>query len=125
MVEPKINRPESLFEGFAYLVHDPKTRERQSEQTQAEEQDITDRLIRMAEFMVARTSPDNPTVLEEVDWYYREARRYGIADAATFISLGEMYVDDPHFNALYERVAEGLAAYQRDAMAAYARARLS
>jgi DNA-binding transcriptional MerR regulator len=34
--------------------------------------------------------------------------------------LGEMYVDDPRFSATYEKVAPGLAAYLRDAIAANA-----
>ena len=36
-----------------------------------------------------------------------------------------MYVDDERFRANYEKIADGLAAYQRDAMAVYARERLS
>jgi len=36
-----------------------------------------------------------------------------------------MYVDDPRFKSAYDQIAPGLAEYQRDAMAAYAEARLS
>ncbi|MEU8245106.1 TipAS antibiotic-recognition domain-containing protein [Nonomuraea sp. NPDC048916] len=36
-----------------------------------------------------------------------------------------MQVDDERFRMNYERIAEGLAEYMRDAMAAYAHARLS
>jgi hypothetical protein len=34
-------------------------------------------------------------------------------------------VDDPQFKSAYDKIAVGLAGYQRDAMAAYADARLS
>jgi hypothetical protein len=36
-----------------------------------------------------------------------------------------MYVDDERFRVNYEKISEGLAAYQRDAMAVYAGERLS
>lgn len=36
-----------------------------------------------------------------------------------------MQVDDERFRENYERIADGLAVYMRDAMAAYAHARLS
>jgi hypothetical protein len=36
-----------------------------------------------------------------------------------------MYVDDERFRARYEQLTLGMAAYQRDAMAVYARERLS
>jgi MerR family transcriptional regulator, thiopeptide resistance regulator len=36
-----------------------------------------------------------------------------------------MYVDDERFRRNYDRVTPGLAAYVRDAMAEYARARLA
>ncbi|MGJ6963429.1 TipAS antibiotic-recognition domain-containing protein [Streptosporangium sp. G11] len=39
--------------------------------------------------------------------------------------LGQMRVDDEGFRANYGRIAEGLAAYMRDAMTAYAHARSS
>jgi hypothetical protein len=38
--------------------------------------------------------------------------------------LGQTYVNDPRFKAAYDKIAVGLAEYQRDAMAAYADARL-
>lgn len=38
--------------------------------------------------------------------------------------VGQMYVDDERFKASYEKIAEGLAEYQRDAMVVYADERL-
>jgi hypothetical protein len=43
----------------------------------------------------------------------------------SYTALGAMYVQDERFKAHYEGVAAGLAEYVRDAMAAYAAARLS
>ncbi|HEX3751467.1 MAG TPA: TipAS antibiotic-recognition domain-containing protein [Streptosporangiaceae bacterium] len=45
--------------------------------------------------------------------------------AEAYRSLGQLYVDDQRFRDNYEKVTAGLAAYQRDAMAVYASARLS
>ena len=39
--------------------------------------------------------------------------------------MGRLCANDDQLRALFGKVAEGLAAYHRDAMAAYARARLS
>ena len=50
----------------------------------------------------------------------------GVASyAEAYRNLGRMYVDDERFRANYEKITEGLAAYQRDAVAVYARERLS
>ncbi|MEV6430729.1 TipAS antibiotic-recognition domain-containing protein [Nocardia sp. NPDC051463] len=38
--------------------------------------------------------------------------------------MGQLYVDDERFKANYEKIAEGLAEYQRDAMVVYADERL-
>ncbi len=45
-------------------------------------------------------------------------------DAQSFAALGRLYVDDSRFRATYDGVAPGLAAYVRDAMAAFAAAHL-
>jgi len=85
---------------------------------------MTARMVRMAELMVAGTPVDDPAVQEEVDWLYRAVARFWTPNAAAFIRLGQTYADDEQYRSTYERVAEGLASYQRDAMAAYAEARL-
>jgi hypothetical protein len=51
--------------------------------------------------------------------------RYWTPTAEGYRNLGQLYVDDDRFRASYERITPGLAAYQRDAMAVYASARLS
>lgn len=139
MAGTKINRPENLFEGFDPSDYAAEAAERwpqeyeQSrqvaegftpEQMEIEQREMTARMIRMAELMVAGTPVDDPAVQEEVDWHYRSLARFWTPNAAAYGHLGRMYVDDERFRANYERIAEGLSAYQRDAMAAYAAARL-
>jgi DNA-binding transcriptional MerR regulator len=140
VTEPRINRPENLFEGFDPSVYDAEVRERwpeqyeQSkqvadgftpEQLRTEQKEMTAAMIRMAALMVAGAAPDDPVVLDEVDWHYRSISRFWTPNATAYTNLGQMYVDDERFKETYEKVAEGLAAFHRDAMAAYASARLS
>lgn len=136
----KINRPENLFEGFDASKYDEEARTRwpeqfersrriarsyTPEQMEQQQRELTANMIRMAEFMVAGTASDDSAVLDEVDQHYRWIARFWEPDAKAYTCVGQMYVDDERFRANYEKIAEGLAEYQRDAMAAYARARLS
>ncbi|WP_034264474.1 MerR family transcriptional regulator [Actinospica robiniae] len=134
-----IQRPENLFEGFDDTQYADEARERwpaQFARSQAyaatlSEQDKqemgrenTAAMIRMAELMAAGTPVEDPAVLDETDRHYRFIARFWTPDAAAYKCLGLMYVDDERFTATYDRIAVGLAAYYRDAMAAYADARL-
>ncbi|GAA0460453.1 MerR family transcriptional regulator [Streptomyces sp. NPDC046215] len=140
----KINRPENLFEGFdlspARAAAEAEVRERwpraweesrqavetmTAEDTEEWQREVTAQMIRIAEFMVAGTPVDDPAVQAEMDAHYRGVCRYWTPDAAAYKGLGRTYVDDPRFRANYDKIAEGLAVYQRDAMVAYADARLS
>ena len=51
--------------------------------------------------------------------------RYWTPDAESYTGLGGRYVEDPDFRARYDAVDPRLAGFYRDAMAAYATARLS
>ncbi|MCM2387292.1 MerR family transcriptional regulator [Streptomyces albipurpureus] len=136
----QINRPENLFEGFEPAAADAEVRERwpqaweQSRQAiatmTAEDQEewqreVTAQMIRIAEFMVAGTPVADPAVQAEMDTHYQGVCRFWTPDAAGYQGLGQTYVDDPQFRANYDKIATGLAVYQRDAMAVYARSRLS
>jgi hypothetical protein len=79
----------------------------------------------MAELMTASQPASDPAVQAEVDQHYRWVARYWTPSAQTYRNLGQLYVDDPRFRADYERITEGLAAFQRDAMTTYANERLS
>ena len=82
-------------------------------------------LVRMAELMIAGKPADDPAVQAEIDNHYRWVSRFWIPDAEAYVGLGRMYTEDERFRDYFEHVADGLAAYQRDAMAAYARDRLT
>jgi DNA-binding transcriptional MerR regulator len=137
---PKINRPENLFEGFDFSEHDEEARERwpeQWEQSRAAvnglspddvarfQRETTAQMIRMAEFMVAGAAVDDPVVQTEVEVHFQSVCRFWTPCGAAYKGLGQTYVDDPRFKAGFDKISEGLAEYQRDAMAVYADARLS
>ncbi|TDD11696.1 MerR family transcriptional regulator [Nonomuraea deserti] len=138
----KISRPENLFEGFDGARYGAEARERWPEQWEQSgqqelldtmtpqeidrmQQEATAGMIRMAELMATGTPADDPAVLAELDAHYRHMSRFWTPTAAQYAHLGRMQADDERFRANYERIAEGLAGYMRDAMAAYAHARLS
>jgi DNA-binding transcriptional MerR regulator len=140
MNSPRINRPENLFEGFNPADYEEEARERwpehfdqaqqvaqamSAEQLESEQKEITARMIRMAELMTAGRAAGDADVQAEVGQHYRWVARYWTPGAEAYRNLGQMYVDDERFRASYERITAGLAAFQRDAMAIYARERLS
>jgi DNA-binding transcriptional MerR regulator len=136
----RITRPENLFEGFDPTEYDDEARERwpdqwdqsqrftatlTAEDTARMQRDMTAAMIRMAQAMGAGTDVADPVVQAEVDAAYQGVCRFWTPNADAFKGLGQMYVDDPRFTATYDKVAPGLAAYYRDAMAVYADTRLS
>jgi DNA-binding transcriptional MerR regulator len=137
----KINRPENLFEGFAPSPDDDaEVRERwpeawaesraalgamTAEDQERWQREVTAQMIRFAEFMASGTPVASPTVQTEVDAHYQGICRFWTPTAEAYKGLADTYVDDPRFRANFDGVAEGLAAYLRDAMIAYADARLS
>ena len=136
----RINRPENLFEGFDPSVFDDEARERWPEEweqsravtatmteadTERLQRELTAAMIRMAELMLAGAAVDSPPVQAEIDATYRFVSRFWTPDATAFTNLGRMYVEDERFRANYDRIAEGLAEFYRDAMAHYAETVLS
>jgi DNA-binding transcriptional MerR regulator len=136
----KISRPENLFEGFDPSAYEAEARERWPREweqsraftstlspadTERLQREMTAAMIRMAELMVAGTPVDSPAVQAEVDAAYQGVCRFWTPDAAAFKNLGRLYVEDERFKANYDRIADGLAEYYRDAMACYADTALS
>ncbi len=136
----KINRPENLFEGFEPSRVEDEARERWPEHWEqsrkvigtmtAEDQEqwqreATAQMIRLAEFMVAGTPVADAAAQAEVHAHYQSVCRFWTPNAAAYKGLGQTYVDDPQFRANFDKIADGLAGYQRDAMVVYADARLS
>ncbi|MBT2365594.1 TipAS antibiotic-recognition domain-containing protein [Streptomyces sp. ISL-10] len=89
------------------------------------QREVTAQMIRMAAFMVAGTPVADPAVQAEVDAHYQGVCRFWTPCAAAYEGLGQTYVHDPQFRTNFDRITDGLAVYQRDAMAVYADARLS
>ncbi|MFE7311908.1 MerR family transcriptional regulator [Streptomyces sp. NPDC057555] len=140
----EINRPENLFEGFAPSRYDAEVeaevRERwpaaweqsrravegmSAEETEQWQREATAQMIRMAEFMVAGTPVADPAVQTEVDAHYRGVCRFWTPNKEAYEGLAQRYADDPQMRANFDKIAEGLAGYQREAMIVYAGARLS
>jgi DNA-binding transcriptional MerR regulator len=136
----RINRPENLFEGFDSSQYDEEARRRWPEQfaesqrraaaTSPEEmeriqRETTANMIAMAEFMAAGTPVDDEAVQQAVHEHYTGLCRWWTPDARAYACVGQMYVDDERFTATYDKIAVGLAVYYRDAIAHYARTRLS
>ncbi|MFF7181996.1 TipAS antibiotic-recognition domain-containing protein [Streptomyces sp. NPDC008121] len=137
----KINKPENLFEGFqAPSAAEAEVRERwpqaweqsrqavdamTSEEMERWQREVTAQMIRMAEFMMAGTPVSDPAVQDEVDANYQGICRFWTPTAAAYKGVGQTYVDDPRMRANFDKIADGLAVYQRDAMAVYADNRLS
>ncbi|MFG3282904.1 MerR family transcriptional regulator [Streptomyces sp. NPDC048111] len=137
----KINRPENLFEGFEPSAEeDAKVRERwpeaweqsrravdamTDEDSERWQREVTAQMIRIAEFMAAGTPADDPAVQAEIHEHYRGVCRFWTPNAVAYKGLANTYVDTPEMRANYDKIAEGLAVYQRDAMLVYADTRLS
>jgi DNA-binding transcriptional MerR regulator len=73
-----------------------------------------------AALMDAGVEPGDERVQALTAEHYRWVCQFWTPDADAFAGLGELYVDSPEFRARYDAVRPGLAAYVRDAMAAYA-----
>jgi len=136
----KISKPENLFTGFDTARYDSPAHQQWPGQAQQSAQfsgtlseaererlqrEATAAMVRMAEFMQAATPVTDPAVQAEIDAHYQGICRMWTPDAAAFKALGQNYADDAQWRAAYDQVAAGLAEYQRDAMVAYADARLS
>ncbi|QQQ76131.1 TipAS antibiotic-recognition domain-containing protein [Saccharothrix sp. 6-C] len=77
-----------------------------------------------AELFDAGAAVDGPQALDVTDRHYRWICRSWTPDRESYTGLGRLYVDAPEFKSQLDAHAEGLAEYVRDAIAAYARARL-
>ncbi|MFI0419412.1 MerR family transcriptional regulator [Spongiactinospora sp. 9N601] len=138
----KINQPENLFAGLdpesyrdeaarQYGEHWENAGQRRliesssPEELERMQREATAALVRMAGLMEAGTPVDDPAVFTELDAHYAQMTKFWTPSAEEYACFGAMQAEDERFRAGYERVAAGLAEFMRDAMAAYAAARLS
>ncbi len=81
--------------------------------------------LAIAEVMRAGVPADDERTQALIARHYAHTCVFWTPDAASYTGLGQMYVDDPRFTATYDAIASGLAPYLRDAMATFARTRLT
>lgn len=115
----KINRSENLFAGVEETCREAKAA-MTAEDQEWWQHEVTARMIRLAGYMTAGMPVDAPEVQAELDIHYASICRFWTPNAYAYKGLGQSYLDDPHFRLTCDRIAGGLAAYQRDAMVVYA-----
>jgi len=133
------DRPEELFAGFDTTAYTERARaewpraweqarqasEGLTEEDRAGQQaQLTVQMRRMADHLAAGAPAGAPAVQAEVHTHFLGVSRMWTPDAGAFENLGRVYAEEGAWREVYERVAPGLAEYQRDAMAVYARERL-
>jgi DNA-binding transcriptional MerR regulator len=79
---------------------------------------------RLIPLIDAGVAPDDERVLDVMADHYAIVARFWTPDAEQYAGLGDLYVDSPDFKARYDAEHARMAEYLRDAMAAYALARL-
>ncbi|MFW3473370.1 MerR family transcriptional regulator [Streptomyces microflavus] len=133
-----INRPENLFEGVRPSQYEENLRDfpalaeagalraaaMSPAEAEAGQRERTALMIRLAELMAAGTDAGADAVLAEIDGQYRALTELSPVSAEEFRAIGRSCVDNEQWRGAYEAIAPGLAAYQRDAIEAYATSRL-
>jgi len=134
-----INRPENLFEGVRPSQYEESLREfpehaeevgrkvaaMTPEEVEAGQRERTAQMIRLAELLAAGLPADAEPVQAEIDAQYRALTELRAVSAEEYRAIGRSCVDNDAWRAAYEAITPGLAAYQRDAIEAYATTRLS
>lgn len=82
-------------------------------------------LERLVGFLDDGIAADAPQVVAAIDAHYAWICQFWTPNKAAYLGLGSLYTDDPGFRAKFDGRDPRLAEYLRDAMAAYASARLS
>lgn len=131
---------EELFEGFRNDPYAAEARERYGEEAvRAQERAAgwdTDTAVSvmaegdavhrdLAAAMAAGTPVDDAGVQDVIARHHAWVCRFWTPGRDAYTGLGQLYVDDERFTATIDATAPGLAVYLRDAIAVYARERLS
>jgi DNA-binding transcriptional MerR regulator len=83
-----------------------------------------DQLTTLVALIDAGHQPGDPEVMDVLDGHHRWISGMWTPDRESYTGLGELYAGDPRFRANFDRTDPRLAEFLRDAMAAYAQARL-
>lgn len=133
--------PNEMFEGFDHSAHEPEAREHWGDDVVDRSNEAWKRLgpdgqkahleeareltLALADAMKRGLKPADPETQAAVARHHSWVSLFWVPNREAYRGLGDMYVQDPRFAANYEKVAEGLAAYHRDAMHVYADLNLS
>lgn len=79
---------------------------------------------RMLTVLRAGEAPESEAAFAVLDDHHAEVARFWTPNAEAYAGLGRLYVEHADFRARYDRLDPRLAEFYRDAMAAYAVARL-
>lgn len=80
---------------------------------------------RIAQLFASGVADNDPRTQEAINEHYRWLCHFWVPDRDSYLRLANLYVNQPKFRKRIERKKpEGMAAYMRDAMTAYAWARL-
>lgn len=134
-----INRPENLFEGIQPSQYEGNLRDfpglaeeagrraavMTPAETEAGQRERTALMIRLAEQMAAGVPAAAEPVQAEIEAQYTALTALHAVSADEYRAIGRSCVDNEQWRAAYEAIAPGLAAYQRDAIEAYAASRLA
>jgi DNA-binding transcriptional MerR regulator len=83
-----------------------------------------DTLRELVGLIDAGKAPGDAEVLDVIDGHYRWISEFWTPNRESYTGLGNLYTDDPRFRANFDKTDPRLAEFMRDAMAAYAQARL-
>ncbi|MBV2153302.1 MerR family transcriptional regulator [Kitasatospora sp. SUK 42] len=134
-----INRPENLFEGIQPADIDESLRDfpEQAEaarrataamtpaEIEAGQRERTARMVRLAELLAAGHPADAEPTQHMIDEEYQLLGEIRTVSVEEYLAIARSCTENAQWNAAYEAIAPGLAAYQRAAMEAYAAARLA
>ncbi|MEW1754556.1 MerR family transcriptional regulator [Streptomyces angustmyceticus] len=133
-----VNRPENLFEGVRPAQYEDSLRDfpghaeevarrvagMTPQDVEAGQRERTAQMIRLAELMTAGHPAGAEPVQAEIDAQYRALTDLRAVSTEEYRAMGRSCVDNEAWRAAYEAIAPGLAAYQGDAIEAYAATRL-
>ncbi|MEV6806918.1 MerR family transcriptional regulator [Streptomyces sp. NPDC051132] len=129
-----INRPENLFDGvqpdqYPDILRDFPAHAEQvvrrvagmsPQDIEAGQRARTAQVIRLAELQAAGHPADAEPVQTEIATQYQALTTLRPVSVREYRAMGRSCVDNPAWHAAYEAIAPGLAAFQRDAIEAYA-----
>jgi DNA-binding transcriptional MerR regulator len=102
-----------------------RVKDKPAEWWQEQREQWVNSLQAMVDLIDSGATPSDPAVQDAIDAHYQGVCRYWTPNRESYTGLGELYVQDPRFRANYDKTDPRLAEFIRDAIAAYATARLS